>query len=221
MNLHLHEINEVEVTRETYNEIASEYTRNLKNPYLAGSEAYHEEAMDKFVALLPDKEHRVLDLGCGFGLDLGSFLERGLEIIGIDISEGMLALAQQRFPKIELHKMDMRQLNFNKGRFGGVWASHCLYHVPKRDIGRVIEQIKHVLVAQGAFFSSLKLGCGEGIDREVQSVSYPGKPRFYALYTEAEVKDMLRDFDFINLDIKPETYYGSGWIYVWAKKRVS
>lgn len=221
MNLHLHEINEVEVTRETYNEIASEYARNLKNPYLAGSETYHKEAMDKFVALLPDKEYRVLDLGCGFGLDLGGFLERGFEIIGIDISEGMLALAQQRFPKIELHKMDMRQLNFNKGHFGGVWASHCLYHVPKRDIGRVIEQIKHVLVPQGAFFSSLKLGCGEGIDREVQSVSYPGKPRFYALYTEAEVKDMLRDFDIINLDIKPEIYYGSGWIYVWAKKRVS
>ena len=221
MNLHWHEINEVEVTRETYNEIASEYARNLKNPYLAGSEAYHKEAMDKFVALLPDKEYRVLDLGCGFGLDLGGFLEGGFEITGIDISESMLNLARQRFPKVELHKMDMRQLNFKKGSFGGVWASHCLYHVPKRDIGRVIEQIKYVLVPQGIFFGSLKMGCGEGIDREVQSVSYPGKPRFYALYTEAEIKDMLRDFDVINLDIKPEIYYGSGWIYVWAKKRGS
>jgi len=211
-------LDEVEVTRQTYDEIAEDYARTLKDPYLGGSEAYHKAAIDRFIGLLPPQRRRVLDLGCGFGHDLGSFLERGLDTVGVDLSQGMLALARRRFPGAKLHHMDMRHLSFEPGSFGGVWAAHCLYHIPKRDIHKVIEGIKRVLVPEGAFFCCLKLGEGEGIDSHVQALSYPGKPRFYALYTEAEAKEMLKDFDIMEWDAKAEVYYGSGWVYIWAKK---
>jgi len=210
-------LNEVEITRQTYDEIAEDYARSLKDPYLGGSEAYHKAAMDTFLALLHPQQYRVLDLGCGFGHDLESFLDRGLNTVGVDFSQGMLALARRRFPKAELCHMDMRQLYFKLGSFGGVWAAHCLYHVPKRDIGKVIKGIEHILAPHGAFFCSLKLGEGEGLDTQVQAVSYPGKPRFYALYTEGEAKEILRNFYIVKWDVKPEIYYGSGWIYIWAK----
>ena len=45
------ELNEVEITRRTYDKIAEDYVRNLKDPYLGGSAAYHEMAVDSFVAL--------------------------------------------------------------------------------------------------------------------------------------------------------------------------
>jgi len=170
------------------------------------------------VALLPPQQRRVLDLGCGFGHDLGSFLGRGLNTVGVDLSKGMLDLARKSFPKAELHQTDMRELDFNSGSFGGVWASHCLYHIPKRDISRVIDEIHRVLVPGGMFFCSLKLGKGESIDTQVQAASYPGRPRFYALYTEEETKEIVKGFDIVEWDVRPEIYYGSGWLYVWAKK---
>ena len=65
--------NEVDITRKTYDEIAEDYMRRLKDPYLGGSEAYHKMAIDRFVSLLPSPQVRVLDVGCGFGHDLGFF----------------------------------------------------------------------------------------------------------------------------------------------------
>jgi len=210
--------NEVEVTRQTYDEIAEDYARRLKDPYLGGSEVYHNGAVDRFVALLPPQRRRVLDLGCGFGHDLGRFLERGLDTIGVDLSQGMLALARRRLPEAELRHMDMRYLDLEPGSFGGVWAAHCLYHIPRGDIDKVIEGVKRVLVPGGAFLCSLKLGEGEGIDTQVQAASYPGRPRFYALYTEAEARELLEGFEIVGWDVRPEIYYGSGWVYSWARK---
>lgn len=213
-------MNEVEITGKTYDEIAGDYARRLKDPYLGGSEAYHKVAIDRFVSLLPSPEARILDVGCGFGHDLGYFLTKGLHIYGVDLSRGMLSLARRDFPEAQLCHMDMRWLNFRPESFGGLWATHCLYHVPKRDIGRVISGIRQVLLPQGTFFCSLKLGEGEGIYTDQQAVSYPGKPRFYALYTESEAREMLSGFDIVEWDVKPEIYYGSAWLYVWSKKSV-
>ena len=212
------ELNEVEITRRTYDKIAEDYVRNLKDPYLGGSAAYHEMAIDRFVSLLPSSQARILDVGCGFGHDLGYFLAKKLNICGIDISRSMLSLARRNFPAAMLCQMDMRWLNFNPESFGGVWAAHCLYHIPRRDIGQVIGGISYVLQPQGAFFCSLKLGEGEGVYTDRQAASYPGEPRFYALYTESEAREMLGDFDIVEWDVKPEIYYGSSWLYVWLKK---
>jgi SAM-dependent methyltransferase len=210
--------NEVEITRETYDEIAGDYARRLKDPNLGGSETYHKTAIDRFVSLLPSPEARILDVGCGFGHDLGHFLARELNIYGADLSRGMLSLSRRDFPGAKLCHMDMRYLSFRPESFGGVWAAHCLYHIPKRYIGRVISGVRRVLRPRGTFFCSLKLGEGEGMYTEQQAVSYPGKPRFYALYTESEAREMLSGFDIVEWDVKPEIYYGSGWLYVWSKK---
>jgi len=212
------ELSEVEITRRTYDEIAEDYARKLKDPYLGGSEAYHKMAVDRFLSLLPSPQARILDVGCGFGHDLGYFLAKGLHTYGIDLSRVMLLLARRSFPTAGLCHMDMRQLNFKPGSFGGVWAAHCLYHIPKRDICRVIDGIRHVLQPQGAFFCSLKLGEGEGVDTDRQAISYPGKPRFYALYTESEAREMLGGFDIVEWEVRPEIYYGSAWLYAWLKR---
>jgi len=212
------ELNEVEITRRTYDEIAEDYARKLRDPYLGGSEAYHKMAVDKFISLLPSPQARILDVGCGFGHDLGYFQAKGLPTCGADLSRNMLSLARRNFPAAGLCHMDMRYLNFKPESFGGVWAAHCLYHIPRRDISQVISGIRHVLQPQGAFFCSLKLGEGEGIDTGQQAISYPGKPRFYALYTESEARKMLIGFDIVEWDVRPEIYYGSPWLYAWLKK---
>jgi len=54
--------------------------------------------------LTPD--HRILDLGCGYGRALGSLFEHGYRnLIGFDPAPAMVALARERFPAITFEEI--------------------------------------------------------------------------------------------------------------------
>ena len=42
---------------------------------------------------------RVLDVGCGNGFTAGQFLDKGCEVVGIDLSESGIALARKAYPR--------------------------------------------------------------------------------------------------------------------------
>jgi SAM-dependent methyltransferase len=50
--------------------------------------------------------NRLLDVACGTGLHL-SYLKQQFQVEGLDIDEGLLAIARQRDPGIPLHQADM------------------------------------------------------------------------------------------------------------------
>ena len=53
----------------------------------------------------------ILDLGCGGGIPVDGYLvERGHKVIGLDISQAMLDLAQQNVPRAEYRLCDMAAL---------------------------------------------------------------------------------------------------------------
>lgn len=70
-------------------------------------------------SLIPDlKGKRVLDLGCGFGEHCQRFVDLGAEaVVGLDISEKMLALAKQEHsnPKITYVNLPMEDLDKIEG----------------------------------------------------------------------------------------------------------
>lgn len=46
---------------------------------------------------------RVVDLGCGSGIWLERLIQHGYQVLGVDLSPAMIALARQRIPQAELH----------------------------------------------------------------------------------------------------------------------
>ena len=72
--------------------------------------------LDEFLALVP-KGGKILDVGCGTGKDTGYMASKGFEIIGVDLSEGMLAKAKAKYPDLDLRLEDMRKLDFPKNNF--------------------------------------------------------------------------------------------------------
>lgn len=67
-------------------------------------------------ALLPELEKRglrkgwALDMGCGTGRAFDPLLERGWQIVGCDVSAGMLAEAERKFgSRVPLHNLDARE----------------------------------------------------------------------------------------------------------------
>lgn len=100
---------------------------------------------------------RVIDLGCGPGVLLGRIAawNPGTEFVGVDLSEGMLALANQRAGKpanVRFERGDMTRLDgFADGSVDGVISSVALHHLPDAAaLARCFESVARVLRPGGA-----------------------------------------------------------------------
>ena len=85
------------------------------------------------LALLPPVEgRRLLDLGCGAGQLAHHLATRGAaEVVGVDVSEKMLALARERWahPRVTHRREALETLSFPPGRFEVVVSSLALHYV--------------------------------------------------------------------------------------------
>jgi ubiquinone/menaquinone biosynthesis C-methylase UbiE len=100
-------------------------------------------------ARLPGSGGRALDLGCGSGHHALLFADRYAEVLGVDVSEPMLAIARVRraHPAVTYQHRDLLDVTEAKdGRFDLVFSAHTLHHVP--DLPAALEQIRS-LVAPG------------------------------------------------------------------------
>lgn len=85
----------------------------------------------------------LLDVGCGTGQSRQLYIDDCREYIGLDISAGALALAEQKFPASRWVRGDASRLQFEANRFNVVAFSSVLhhiedFHVPLRDAYRVL-----------------------------------------------------------------------------------
>jgi len=109
----------LEETLDTYNKDVERYVQKLEFPL-------PKTELDMFIEMLSGK--RVLDAGCGAGRDSAYLSEQGLEVIGIDMSEGMLEAAKQR-AKADFRYMDVRETKFQKNYFHGIWCYNTFLHL--------------------------------------------------------------------------------------------
>lgn len=109
-------------------------------------------------SLLPDfRDKRVLDLGCGFGWHSRYAREQhARSVIGIDLSEKMLARAQALTddPAIRYQKAAIEDVEFAAGAFDIVLSSLVLHYVERFDL--VCPRIHRWLVPGGAFVLSVE-----------------------------------------------------------------
>ena len=87
--------------------------------------------------LLPDLNGKsVLDLGCGYGHNCVDFVNRGAErVVGIDISEKMLAVAEKESAndKIEYRNMSMTDISKLAETFDFIYSSLAFHYVKDFD----------------------------------------------------------------------------------------
>ena len=99
-------------------------------------------AVSSFCALRGG-EVKVLDMACGTG-DVSIALKRkGLEVIGADISENMLALARKKAPEIDFRYGDASELPFADGSFDAVTIAFGIRNFDKR--AQCIRELHRVL----------------------------------------------------------------------------
>ena len=102
----------------------------------------------------------ILDLGCGPGRDLVTFTALGHVAIGVDGS-GALARMAREASGCEVLEQSFLALDLPAGRFDGIFANASLFHVPSRELPRVLGELRGALRPRGVLFSSNPRGEGE------------------------------------------------------------
>jgi SAM-dependent methyltransferase len=103
---------------------------------------------------------RILDFGCGPGRDLAAFRALGHEPIGLEGSAPFAAMARQH-SGCEVWEQDFLALQLPSGRFDGIFANASLFHVPGRELPRVLRELHAALKPEGVLFASNPRGRNE------------------------------------------------------------
>ncbi len=116
-------------TIEGYNTGAEAYNAHVSDPEQSPFHTYYEKpAIRKEI---PDLNgFSVLSLGCGSGVDAKYLKDGGAsKVVGIDISEKLIEIAQNSYPDIEFQVMDMERLNFPDESFDLVYSSLAMHYL--------------------------------------------------------------------------------------------
>jgi SAM-dependent methyltransferase len=108
----------------------------------------------------------ILDFGCGPGRDLKTFADLGHVAVGLEGSARFAAMARA-YSGCEVLEQDFLALDLAPARFDGVFANAVLFHVPTRELPRVLVELHAALKPGGVLFSSNPHGANqEGWNRD-------------------------------------------------------
>ncbi len=94
--------------------------------------------------------HTLLDLACGSGSMMAALCERGIDVIGVDLSQDMLAIAAEKCPDCLLLCQDMRELDLYDVVDGAVCTLDSFNHLLRSaDIAAVLERLRLFIAPNG------------------------------------------------------------------------
>ncbi len=102
----------------------------------------------------------VADIGCGTGRVTAHLHELGAPVFGIDLSEGMLAVARRSNPGIQFQAGSMLALDLPDGALGGILAWYSVVHIPRERLPEVFAGFCRVLAPGGLLLLAFQAGDG-------------------------------------------------------------
>ena len=140
------------------------------------------EKLESFLAALSPGA-RVLELGCGNGLDAAQMLALGFDVDATDGTPELVTEAQKRIGE-RARVMRFEALD-SEADYDGIWACASLLHVPAATLPDILARIHRALRPGGVFVASFKAGTGEGRDSMGRYYNYPSAQDLEAAYRHA------------------------------------
>jgi len=139
----------------SYDRIAEEYTSRIAGEL--EHKALDRMLLDEFAARLKGAG-RVCELGCGPGHVARYLYDRGVDILGIDLSLRMIEQARKLNPPIEFQQGNMLALDVEDGSWAAIVAFYSIIHIPRTDILRALREMFRALKPGGLLFLAFHVG---------------------------------------------------------------
>ncbi len=118
--------------------------------------------IEAFLNALPeDRPLDILDFGCGPGRDVHTFKVLGHNPVGLDGSQSFCEMAKKHSSCPVLHQQFL-SLDLQENTFDGIFANASLFHVPSKELPRVLLELYTALLPSGILFTSNPRGNVEG-----------------------------------------------------------
>lgn len=189
------------MNRASYNAIAPRWDEARHSFY--GREQFYLDTL--LAGMQPGAT--VLDAGCGTGRPMAEYvIAQGLRVVGYDQSEGMLALARQRFPEQTWIRAALEDCEFDGGeaaegkegnaeagsaRYAAAICWDALFHIERRHHPSILHRIRDRLLPGGR----MMLTCG-GSEHPAFTDTMFGETFFYDSHTPEQTLALLAGLGF-------------------------
>ena len=92
---------------------------------------------------------RVADVGCGPGRVAAFMAEHGLEVVGVDVSQAMLAVARSAHPHIRFEEGQLDALPIESGVLAGAVCWYSIIYTPPDRLAEAFGELARVLMPGG------------------------------------------------------------------------
>jgi ubiquinone/menaquinone biosynthesis C-methylase UbiE len=141
--------------RSSYDTIADEYAKRIDGELV--HKPFDCQLLDSF-AEQTRNTGVVADLGCGPGMVSQYLHERGVTMLGIDLSQRMLERAHALHPDLEFRSEDFTRLEVLDNQWAGIVALYSLIHFPREELPTVLRDFHRVLQPGGVMLLSFHVG---------------------------------------------------------------
>jgi ubiquinone/menaquinone biosynthesis C-methylase UbiE len=193
--------------------ISNQYNKFASN-YVKENHRYNTKSDDCFFRLLgtPIPYQKLLDVGCGNGLDLQRYSNLGVHAYGIDASIEMVNMSKVNAPKAEIVLGVMENLPYNNSLFDVVTSKYVIQ--TSTNVPQVLSEMTRVLKSGGIlqylavhptrqFLEKKKTGKDYFLQEIVHSVFFEGKVTALEpshTFNEYFNQNFLRDYDLLNFE---------------------
>ena len=211
----------IKEVKEQYNSIATEW--HSSRPHPSGIKVEQIKRLKK--------GQKVLDLGCGNGLVTGEIIKRGVKYYGLDVSNGLIKIARQKYKqeiKAGLAEFKIgnacKKLPYQNNFFDAAISFAVLHHIPGSENRlKFLQELRRVL-KPGGWASIIvwnllndwprkRYGIEEQIKKPNLNLDQndflvgwkatPGKnvKRYIHSFADKELKDLAKDVGFSKITI--------------------
>jgi ubiquinone/menaquinone biosynthesis C-methylase UbiE len=165
----------VATARAVYDKASARYVQFVGTEISSATEGPIDRSlMLAFVELIKRQTvGRVADVGCGPGRAAAFMAQRGLDVIGVDVSQEMLAVARTAHPHISFEEGQLNRLPIKTGALAGAVCWYSIIHTPPDRLAEAFGELARVLIPGGYILLAFQAE-GEPVHRrDAQSTLLP------------------------------------------------
>ena len=180
------------LTQQAYNLAASKYHDLFHNEM--DKKEYDRKLLDSFVTKF-NQDSIICDAGCGPSGHIAKYLyNKGVKVIGVDISEKCVELARLNNPDMRFECEDIGNMPFDENSFDGVISYYSIINTPKIYLNKIFNEFRRVLKPKGYLLLAVKAGTAEGYVDDLLGI----KTKIYsALFTREEIAGYFKEAGFV------------------------